>query len=226
MPYPYRKAPMTKRKRYVKGRARPTVARQVKQVLNRAAETKKHSYEVIERNLNTLSSPAVEDKPIQLVQGVGNGMRVGHKITSVGMDIRGHVSHSGNSGTIYTRLFVLRKKNMVANPLNDLLEISSGANNSPLGDMETMWRRVNTDSYQVLASRTLKVGTTQDGENAKMFKIWVPYKGSFLYEGGSASSPKSNEIVIVAYTARADNDSAGSSGVEISYNTTFYYKDF
>lgn len=214
-----------KPRRSMKRRPAATLASKVKKIINRTSETKKHSYEVIERNLNTLSSPTVEDKPLLLVQGVGNGMRVGHKVTSTGLDVRGHVSHSGNSGTVYTRIFVLKKKNMAANPLSDLLEVTSGANNAPLGDMETMWRRVNTDSYQVLASRTIKVGTNQDGENAKMFKMWVPYKGTFLYEGGSASSPKSNEIVIVAYSARADNDSAGSSGVEISFNSTFYYKD-
>lgn len=221
---------MKKRKptKSTRSRARPksTLVSKVKSIVNRASETKKHSYEVVERNLNTLTSPTTEDRPLFLVQGVGNGMRVGHKVTSVGMDIRGHIQHTGNSGTIYTRIFVLRKKNMAAQPLSDLLEVPSGANIPPTGDMETMWRRVNTDSYQVLASRTLKVGTAQDGDNAKMFKMWVPYKGTFLYEGGSASPPKSNEIVIVAYSARADNDSAGSSGVEISFNSTYYYKDF
>lgn len=211
-------------KRFPK-RTKATFASKVKTVLNRASETKKTTYEVVERNMNTLSSPAVEDKPIQLLQGVGQGMRVGHKVQSTGIDVRGHVSHSGNSGTIYTRIFVLKKKNSAANPLNDLLETNTG-NVAPLGDMETMWRRINTDSYQVLASRTLKLGTVQDGENAKMFRMYIPHKGTFTYEGGSLSSPKTNEIVIIAYCARADNDSAGSSGAELSYSSTFYYKDF
>lgn len=224
--YPRKKRTTTYTKMAGKPKGRLTargVASIARRVVNRHIETKKTSEEHTELSMSTLGS--VEDRSlVSTGVGDGHGQRDGHMLQPVGIDLRGHVKNNSTTPIIF-KVCLVRIKNNQAIPNNDFLETNSSNADLTTGDLSTMYRRVNTDSYQVLASRIMKVGVQDD--NVKMFKVWLPmYKfRKLIYEGtGGVSEPKFNRIHLIAFGRGTGNDGEDIT-FELSYNSTFYFKD-
>lgn len=213
---------VTKRPRTMTAKNIATIA---KRAFMKATETKKHSFEKSEVILSTNTGVSVEN-PIVLPGTSGQGGRVGHKINPVGLDIRGHVSSQNQSTSTIVKVMVVRYKDMLANPVTDLLETNAGNVSVASNDISKMYRRINTDAFDVLSSKYLNLTPQTAGSNTtKMFRMWIPLKRlrQLIYEGAGATGPSYNDINIIVFGADAQNDT--TLQYELSYNCTFYYKD-
>lgn len=227
---PYTRRTMTKKTYQKKPYRKPvmvnsrSVAALVKKVTLKQAETKKYEFEQLERSINSLTSPTTVWGIAQVPVGNQYSQRIGHEITGVGFNIRGHVTVASGRCQ-YVRIIAFRVKNAGTNNISELLE-NNGGNQTAVGDMETMWRRVNTEAFEVLGSRILKVGDSQEqsSDRTKMFKMWIPYKRAIRYDGSSTIDPV-QPIKFIVFNADANNDSSGGDSCEVSFNSTFYFKD-
>lgn len=201
---------------------RNVVAKIAKAVTMKQIETKKHSVERIEIALSTIGG--VEDESLVSI-GTGNGQngRDGHMLQPVGLDVRGHINTNVSNPCIYKVMAVLVKNNE-ADPATDFLETNTGNVDLTTGDVSTLYRRVNTDSYKVLASRLLKIGPETD--QVRFFNMWIDMKKyrKFIYEGAGTSEPLNSRIHLIAF-GRATGNDAFSVTAELHYVSTFYFKD-
>lgn len=214
----YKKMPSAPRGRLTQ----KTVAAIAKKVVNKQIETKKLSTEVTEQALSTIGG--VEDQSlVNTALGDGQGGRDGHMLQPVGIDVRGHVKNNTTNPVIF-KVCLVKIKNNEADPSTDFLETNAGNVSLTGNDLSTMYRRVNSDSYQILTSRMMKIGVEED--NVKMFKMWLPMKKmrKLIYEGISSSEPKYNRIHLIAFGRGTGNDNENIT-LELTYNSTFYFKD-
>jgi len=195
------------------------VATIAKRAVMKTVETKKHSTNRTETSFSFATF--VDDSLVNIGQGTGNSSRIGHKINSMGFDVRGHINTaSGTARTIF-KMMLIRFKNNDADPSLDLIE-SNTADISPLAeDVPALYRRINTDDYEVLRTKYVSVNPDRPFQ---MFKFWVPYKRSLTYNGGATQEPTHNRVHLVAFAREVGND-AVSPNVEFTYNATLYYKD-
>jgi len=201
------------------------VASIAKKAVMKVTETKKHSLEKTEVVLSTNGGVSVES-PLQLATGSGHGTRIGHKVNPIGLDIRGHIFVTGGVNMI-AKVMVVRIKDYLATLPGELLETNSGNVTASSNDISKMYRRINADSFEVLSSKYITlVPNFTAGPQTKMFRMWIPLKKlrTLTYEGTAATTPNRNDLAIIVYAADAANDSGGSN-YELSYNSTFYYKD-
>lgn len=202
-------------------KSKSSLKSQIKRVVDATAETKKHSTEVNEVAVSTLNGFS-STNVVSLAANTAQGGRIGHSVTGVGLDVRGHI-FSNTSRPVYGKLMVIQFKNSAANPVDDLIENNTGNNSVSTLDMTSMWRRINTDSYRVLGQRMLKVGPNRN-DTTQMFKMYIPLKRKFTYEGGSAVEPTWGKVRLVFWARTGESDGANET-VELHFNTTFYYKD-
>lgn len=215
-----------KRTTTTKGKMTATrVASIAKKVCMKKQETKKHSFEKVEQLLNTNSGVSIE-APLNIPSGTGMANRIGHKIMPIGLDLRGHLVAQVTQSAIIVRVMVVRIKDNLAQLPQDLLEINTNNVTCATNDVSKMYRRINSDSFEILKSKYINLAPLFDGgKTCKMFKMWIPLKklGTLTYEGSTAVPPNKNDIAIIVYGADADNDN--NFLYELSYNSTFYYKD-
>lgn len=195
-----------------------------KKAVMKATETKKHSNEVIEDPLNTNGGISVS-QPLTLATGTGHGARIGHKVHPIGLDIRGHLLSNAQDFGLFVKMMVVREKNNLASPTVDLLETNAGNVTPVTNDISKIYRRVNTDSYEVLYSTVISV-PTEPYKRARFFRKWIPLRKfrTFTYDGSGAIEPAYNDIKIIFFGADAAND-AKNIAYELSYVSTFYFKD-
>lgn len=189
----------------------------------KAAETKKHQVERIEVHLSNIAS--LEDQSlVSISQGTGFAQRIGHDVSSVGLSIQGQVFNNDFNLQTIVRLMVIRIKNNQAVPAQDLLE--NDTNNQPVApdDVRSLYRRINGDAYDVLASKYLTLHGGAASVNMRVFKFWIPFRRKMEYDAPGTSEPTSNRIHLVAFARTGKNDNAHPN-VELSYCSTFYYKD-
>lgn len=200
------------------------VAAIAKKVVNKEIETKKRSHEVEETSISTFGGFHTSTGLLKLPQGAAHGQRQGHKIQPVGLDIRGHFCGPSGNHQSYVKCMVIQVKNNQAALPGDLLETNSTNVDPAATDMTSMWRRINTDSFRVLKSKMLYMSDITS--RAKMFRFWIPLKSHYAltYEGAGEVDPNFGRIYLVAWTRGAGNDAVANS-IELTYNSTFYYKD-
>lgn len=215
----YRKAPGRAKGRLTKA----GVAAIAKRVVNKEIETKKRSQEVEETSISTLGGFHTSVGLLRLPAGSSHGQRNGHKIQPVGLDVRGHF-HTPVPNQIYVKCMILQVKNNSAAIPTDLLETNSTNVDPASSDMTSMWRRINTDSFRVLGTKMLYMSDIT--AKSRMFKFWVPLKKHYAltYEGSAEVDPNFGRIYLVAWARGAGNDGL-STTVELTYNSTFYFKD-
>lgn len=203
------------------------VASIAKKAVMKASETKKHSHENIEVTLNT-NSGYHYDSLVELPSSTGQNGRIAHKVNPIGIDIRGHIITQSQSFATIAKVMVVRLKDYTASASlqNNLLETNAGNVTIASNDVSKMYRRINTDSYEVLASKYINLQVPANNVSAtRMFKMWVPLKKlrTLTYEGAALTAPRENDIAIVVYAADSGND--GGVLYELSYVSTFYFKD-
>lgn len=201
-----------------------TVASIARKAVKKLAETKKHSLERTEIAINTNSGYDIQG-PLQLPSNTGHGARIGHKVTPIGLDIRGHVVNHEVGRSVLVKMMVVRIKDNLATLPGDLLETNSGNVSIASNDVSKLYRRINSDSFEVLASKFIALPGSQGSHFPKFFRTWINMKKfrTLTYEGNAAADPLTNDIRIIFVGADPMND-VGST-FEVSYNSTFYFKD-
>lgn len=221
----------SKKKAYVKRRStnrRSTVRGIVNSIINKKAETKKHSFAVSEQTVSTLTSPNSNNfyQPLALQNGTGLNNRIGHKVQGVGLDIRGHFYNNQSGTQSFAKMVVFRRKNMSADPESDLLETNASNVGPASQGIQKMYARFNTDDYQILKTKMFVLGSPDGAQRTKFFKCWVPLKNNFTYDGSGTAPPSYGDIMICFYSAESANDTMLGTTIECTFNSTFYFKDF
>lgn len=198
----------------------------VKRVVNNMTETKANIVSQTENTTfgTTLSSPADWYSLNNLNKGTESHQRVGDKISSIFVDIRGSLLAKGNLQQ-YHKVMIIQM-NKQSDPLQDLLEDNTGGFTPANRKLESIYARVNTTKYRVLGTRVMKTGTSNGGNApslTQMFHFKIPLKGTMEFQEDEAICQK-KRIAIICFSRDADN-SNGSTAVEWSFNSKFYYKD-
>lgn len=201
------------------------VASIAKKAVLKTTETKKRSDELQLEDLVNTNQGIVVSSPLTLGTGTGHGTRIGHKVSPIGIDIRGHIISNSADFGLFVKFMVVREKNNLASPTVDLLETNAGNVSPTTNDISKLYRRVNTDSYEVLYSTIMNIPTEQY-KRARLFRKWIPLRRfrTFTYDGSGAIEPAYNDIKIIVFGADAANDGKNIP-FEVSYISTFYFKD-
>jgi hypothetical protein len=104
---------------------------------------------------------------LNIIQGTGQGQRIGNKISVKSLIIKGTICPKPYDITYNVSTFPLQVKmwifydktapNNIPNPTADFFQ-NGNSSKGWFGDLVDTWSPVNTDRYRVLATRTFKVG--------------------------------------------------------------------
>jgi hypothetical protein len=92
---------------------------------------------------------------------------------------------------------------------------------------ERLWRGVNRDAISIMKEVKFKLGAndSNEGNDIKLFDMWLPMKGSKVYyDGAAAAPPVKGKVMLFFIAGDAANDQSGQL-VELSFASKFYYKD-
>lgn len=177
-------------------------------------------------------------------QGVGQGGRVGDKITPKKWNIRGYV-HTNAAAAIpcVVKMFVFKQKLTYENPQGaaysgpvDFFQYGSssiGASNN----YQDILRKVNEDKYTLMTSRVMKLGTAGSGTNTNNdFKCVVPFNINLLkYQGhkvcynDTTSTPTNMGLYIcfalAEYGGTTKTVWAAGEAPQVSYDIEAQYED-
>ncbi|ALE29815.1 putative capsid protein [Lake Sarah-associated circular virus-50] len=171
-------------------------------------------------------------------QGPGEYERLGNDIRVKSCIMRGTLYNTNaTQRPFYIKMFLLKNKLVpAADTFNNLFEGTTG---NPTNQLSDLTRRVNTDEYTYIASRTFKLGpstaTTNPNNDFKMSQFWridltkhmkivkYPIDGN-----GTVSQPASLFLVFVG--AYADNTAITfgaytGPAVSVSYEMTLDFTD-
>jgi hypothetical protein len=123
----------------------------------------------------------------------------------------------------------LLAQNAQSDPAVDLFENDTGQFGPASGDIKDIYARVNTNKYQILATRTVKTGTmsntANDANSAQMFHIFKKCPMPLEFEIGG-TNPQKKWVRLLVFSRRADNDSTLGEATELTFNSKMYYNDF
>jgi len=190
-----------KRKSYATKKKSP-LKRMVKAEIYRTLETKERQYQNTGLNLwnvaagSTLVASQIVCTPysvgLDIQQGVGNGSRVGNKVETRKLTLKGGlackpydvVTNPNPQPTVVKVWFYYDKTNPtgVPNPLSDFFDFNNST--QPMtGALFDSWAAVNTDKYHVLKTKEFKLGyasgmtgagqSTIAGTSAPLFQNWA-----------------------------------------------------
>jgi len=191
----YARKPVRKyvRKSRAKTAARPvaySVKKYVKTAIARVAEMKYASPETYE-NIPILSIPASSSTPAwfspsigsvfgTILQGTGQGQRVGNEITVKSWIIRGALTQTIMTGavalgsqTLYVDVYIGYRKDYedILDTLPDLYQ-NGNASLNPTGLFSDLTQWINKDEYTVLFHRRFKVGNNSNNNDFDLAKTF------------------------------------------------------
>ena len=198
----------------------------VQQVLNKQAETRSFITAVTESTVNTLTSPTTSNEITlnSLAVSTLQGGRIGMKVTGKFCNVRGSI-YNPTDLPIYVRLMLIYADESDA-PSNDLLETNNATFGAPSVDLASIYARVNTTKYKVLAHKVIKVGNTAGLQNTQLFNMTLRLNNiAYHYENVSAQTTPKKRLMFIYWARRSDNDESLGSNLEITWNSKFYYQD-
>jgi len=172
-----RRRPIVKRRRTVA--RRPALRREIKSVISRMAENKTQQVYIQDQPIPSSSSVVYLDqvKPvsphasgIQIGQGTGAGNRIGNRIRTKKLVVKGTISalpynSLSNPAPVpaQVKMFIFYDKrfpNAQPSPAPDFFQL--GNTYAPFqNDLTDMWAPINDDIYRVVATRTFKLGYSE-----------------------------------------------------------------
>lgn len=167
----YRKRRVTRR------RSRRSVRRIARRVVSRAAETKSQVSYNLGLNIyssanasfpvNNIIAVGPNSTSCHIAQGVQNGYRIGNKITTRSLWMKGTLHPTQYDATTnpavvpqQVRMVVFydrQQPNLPPAPGSDFFQFGN-VNMGFLNDLTDLWRPYNTDRYRILTQRTYKLG--------------------------------------------------------------------
>jgi len=236
------KTTTAKKRRATRPRASKALTAAVQKIVKRGEETKVQGYSIEDR---VSHNAAISNADIAVVMGPGmtqgttSQQRVGDKISPVSLVVSGATSlNDYGQGYIDVPITVkvmclqakgIKDSNLVtANAdIANLME-NGGTSNWDGSTLKSLWK-VNTDDFQVLGSRTFKLGDAT-AENTKcMTHRWsmsIKCPKTLLYSPGSIYPSNFAPFFVLGW-CRDDGQTPTSTQVYIvnSANVRFSYKD-
>lgn len=238
----------------------PTVRRYVKRVLARTIETKHVTpycinnqqilpYYWASANCSTvinLSTPI-----IAMSRGTGAGQYIGNEVKVKSYTFKGYInldsSLANETGYLknptFIRMIVCRKKNddLLVSNMNDFIQLGSNYT-SPQNLPSDMWRKINTDNYQILGEKRFKIGISAPSNNPADSNQWnndFKFSGTFSFDlrkhmktikfdassiplGGAANLCC---VFMMAFANGATMSSVGKPPIELHGDVEFSYED-
>jgi len=161
------KKPTQSMKRFVKAEISRNIENKTKQVLNLGKPLYPTTSANFTNSIFPLSPSAVN---VSVVQGTGQGDRIGNKIKIKKAMFRGTMhpnvydatTNPGPAPLQVVMWFFYDKENpqTVPNPTSDFLQFG-GAVQSMQNDLVDLWAPINTDKYRVLGKRIFKLGNSE-----------------------------------------------------------------
>ena len=219
------KPKMSKRKTYAKSAPSAALTRQVRQIVNKQAETKSHIVVGTEVTVSSLGSPAPANIIVLnfIAQSDAINGRSGNKITPTFLNVRGALHLSPDAATMWVRMLII-EHDVSDDFATDGCETDLATFASTATDVSAIFARYNTTKYRILANQCVKLGHTQGYFGSKLFNMNVKLKGNMYFDQGQ-SIPTKRRIDLVVYNRRCDNDESLGTSLEMSYNSKFYYTD-
>lgn len=166
-----------------KRRASVAMRRLIQSEIAREIENKDTQSYNLQKTLVSVASPTFQDniiqvgpnnnatEPLLIAQGVGVNSRIGNKIKTKYMMLKGTLTPLPYDGTtnaqpqpVQVRLVLFYDKQNPSGepqPSTNFFQYA-GANQGFLNDLTDLWRPVNKDRYRILASRSFKLGYAEN----------------------------------------------------------------
>lgn len=200
-------------------------ARKVRAVIQKVAETRSSITVGTEVTSSSLTSPTTSNAIVlnSVPLGTAIANRVGNVIQPKYIDLRGSVHMAPSDSTTTARMLVI-EHNVTDDPLSTLLETNTGDFGPPAQDFSSMFSRINTTKYRVLATKVIKLGNANGYFNTQMFHFNIKLSGKMFFEIGD-NVPDKRQITFIWWNRRTDNDEGLGTSMECTYNSKFYYQD-
>lgn len=231
------------------------IRRTVRQTISRIAETKRVIHVQGPTQFNPFIASTADYMRLvpQLSVGTNDGFRIGTKVTPQYLTVRGYINRtpgvgSGTNNPIDVTIFILQDKQQrdgnqrtAASSVN-IMRYDGTTIGQFDGTMRAMASPVDTTNFKVIKRKVIRllpvdaVGAPgqvyiANGAIARTFKWKIPVKklGAFRYTDGTAAEPENVNFFLTCGYVDAGNPtfppSALQTPVQISYNSTLYFKD-
>lgn len=229
---PYRKSTKKVAKKRVYRRKRTYKKRSLPKLSLRLFETKKKETRWTENSLNSLASWFTNAGSMILTQGDSYSTIEGHIIRGKGIKFQGWFKNNGTTTQIIRYgVMLVKNGNSEYSTFNTGTDVLEGDTNdvsiTTAGSVERMTTRFNQDKYKVIKQYFTKIGSalSNDGQDVKTFKFWIPINGYAYRYNGSNTLPTKNVYAFYACNVLANNDEGLGENVEVSGTSVFYYVD-
>lgn len=252
-----------KRRAYARRARVSPIKRMIRSEISRRTETKcvqqfvasKLLLSSISTSWNVNNVIAISPNPgaCAVNQGVGNGSRVGSRVTTKRLTFSGTLLPAAYDATsnpllipVQVKMFLLydrRTPSLAPTPQSDLFQLNNGSSGL-LNNLVDMIAPVNTEYYTVLATKQFKLGfasfngtgsyTPASGFPNNDFKMngkfrWDVTKyipKTIVYEGNS-SAPTSRGLYCAVVVSNADGSpqNAAKATVQMQYMLDFRFED-
>lgn len=236
----------------------PTVRRYVKRVLSRNIETKRAMPYTINNqqilpyywaSTNCSTVIALNTPIVALTRGTGAGQFIGNEVKVKSYTFKGYINLDSNlaneTGYIknptFVRMIVCRKKtdDLNVSNMNDFVQLGSNYT-SPQNLPSDMWRKLNTDNYQILGERRFKIGVSAPSNNPSDSNQWnndFKFSGSFSFDltkhmkyvkfdaGANAINQNICCVFMMAFANGATMSSVGKPPIELHGDVEFHFED-
>lgn len=263
---PYKKARSTRRtvKRKVLKTKRSysvpkTIKQYVKRVISRNVEMKRATplsfsnqpilpYYWATANCSTVV--ALNVPILGLTRGTGAGQFIGNEIKVKQYTFKGFINldseRANQTGYLknptFIRMVICRKKTDELNVtnMNDFMQLGSNYT-SPQNLPPDMWRKLNTDSYQIVGERRFKIGTSAPSNNPADSSQWnndFKFSGSFSFDltkhcgryvkfdaAGDPINQNLCAVFLMSYANGAIMSNTGLPPIELHGDVEFHYED-
>lgn len=220
----YTKSMFKNRKKTTTSKNDKSIAKIAKGAVLGMMETRKFLVAANETAVNSFNNtPLFVGLTGALTQNSGYSGFTGHVVKGVSIDLRFGL-YNPNAFSKYFRMIVVRaKKPTQSDSTAQVLEDNS-SNLTITGGVSEGLYRVNTDKYEVLRDILVKLGPVGTSDDATIRRVRIPYKRVLRYDGTSDALHE-NRVLMIYWAFDSRNDSVGAESIEISYASTFYYKD-
>ncbi len=206
--------------------SRKTIAKVVKNTLNRAIETKSRNDEAEEQSISSATQFTIYQLS-QLTVGNTSSTFIGAKVQPVGVRLS-YIIHNNSAVAQYFRVMIISCTQGDITAATDSIlwrDSASVAVGERLRDVNT---RLNTKRFSVVMDKVHRIAGLGDGTGIetvmrKTYKKLGSVKRTFIDPATDSESMKGN-LRLLVFNRSADNDTTAAV-CEFTYESDYYFKD-
>lgn len=203
------------------------IAKIATKAVMKKAETKAFGVEVTEVSLSSAVT-CIVDEVSQLEQGDASHQKIGNKINPIGF----HWNYQLNNNAavpVYVRMIAyLADEDQFTATTDAFILAADALQPAALAaeNLRDISRSLNKLQFRVVYDKTHRLAGLGDGTGIEFLnrKVFKKLKGHRQFNSNTTEDSKNNNLRVIMLVRSSDND-ATASVVEVSYNTTYYFKD-